>query len=159
MAILKWLDENFEEFLMVAFLILMTLLMGVQIGARYIFNYSLSWSEEITRYIFIWSAFISVSYCTKKCISIKIEQITDLLPKKWKALVKLINHTVELIFFLYLIPFSMAYLKSTFESGQVSPASRIPMYLVQAAPVFGFALVIFRIAQRWIIEWKTFRKE
>lgn len=104
MAILKWLDDNLEEFLMVIFLALMTLIMGIQICARYVFNYSLSWSEEITRYLFVWAAFISVSYCTRKCISIKIEQVTALMSKRGKALVKLINHTIEIIFFIYLIP-------------------------------------------------------
>lgn len=32
---LKWLNENLEEFLMVALLIAMTLIMGIQVFARY----------------------------------------------------------------------------------------------------------------------------
>jgi TRAP-type C4-dicarboxylate transport system permease small subunit len=158
MSMLKWLDANLEEFFMVLFLALMTMIMGVQIGARYVFNYSLSWSEEITRYLFVWSAFLSVSYCTKKCISIKIEQVTELMSKRGKALIKLINHTIEIIFFFYLIPYAAIYLKSSIESGQVSPACRIPMYFVQAAPLFSFIMVAIRIAQRWGVEFKMFRK-
>ena len=134
---LKWLDENLEEFLMVALLIAMTVIMGIQVFARYALGASLSWSEELTRYLFIWSGFISVSYCTKKCISIKV-----------------VNHTIELALFLYLIPYAVLYLKSAFESGQVSPACQIPMYYIQAAPLFSFVLVAFRIVQRWIIEFK-----
>ena len=76
---LKWLDENLEEFLMVALLIAMTVIMGIQVFARYALGASLSWSEELTRYLFIWSGFISVSYCTKKCISIKIEQFVAIV--------------------------------------------------------------------------------
>jgi TRAP-type C4-dicarboxylate transport system permease small subunit len=158
MSILKWLDDNFEEFLMVTFLILMTIIMGIQVCARYIFNYSLSWSEEVTRYLFIWTAFISVSYCTKECISIKIEQVTILMSNRGKALVKLINHTIEIVFFLYLIPFAVMYLKSSIESGQLSPVCKIPMYFIQAAPLFSFSIVALRIAQRWAIECKTVRK-
>ena len=60
--VLHWLDENLEEFLLVVFLIAMTLIMGIQVLSRYVLGQSLSWSEEITRYLFIWSVFLSVSY-------------------------------------------------------------------------------------------------
>ena len=68
--ILHYLDEYLEEFLMVIFLIAMTLIMGIQVFSRYILGMSLSWSEEITRYLFIWAAFLSVSRCTRKCLSL-----------------------------------------------------------------------------------------
>ena len=155
----SWLNKNAEEFLMVMSLILMTVIMGIQIFARYVLGTSLSWSEELTRYLFVWAGFISVSYCTKKCISIKIEQFVSFFPKRGKALFKLVNHTVELIFFFYLIPFAFRYLLSAVESGQISPACHIPMYLVQAAPLISFLLVAFRIIQRWRIEWRTFREK
>ena len=151
--ILHYLDEYLEEFLMVVFLIAMTLIMGIQVFSRYILGMSLSWSEEITRYLFIWSAFLSVSLCTRKCISIKIDQFIQLFPKRGKSLWKVLNLTVEFVFFVYLIPYSFIYLKNTIESGQVSPACGIPMYYVQAAPFVCFIITAFRIAQRWFGEW------
>jgi len=45
-------------------LIAMTLIMGSGF-LRYVLGMSLSWSEELTRYIFIWCGFLSVSYCSK----------------------------------------------------------------------------------------------
>lgn len=72
--IISWLDSYLEEALLGIFLIAMTLIMGIQVFSRYVLQTSLSWSEELTRYLFIWSGFLSVSYCTKYCISIKIEQ-------------------------------------------------------------------------------------
>ena len=152
--ILHYLDEYLEEFLMVIFLIAMTFIMGIQVFSRYILGMSLSWSEEITRYLFIWSAFLSVSLCTRKCISIKIDQFIQLFPKRGKSLWKVLNLTVEFVFFVYLIPYSFIYLKNTIESGQVSPACGIPMYYVQAAPFVCFIITAFRIAQRWFGEWK-----
>ena len=72
--VLHWIDEYLEEVLLVAALAAMAVIMGIQVFSRYVLSASLSWSEELTRYIFIWAGFLSVSYCTKKCISIKIEQ-------------------------------------------------------------------------------------
>lgn len=72
MKFFHWLDENLEETLLVLFLSCMTLVMGVQVFCRYLLNFSLSWSEEITRYLFIWSAFISISYCIKNGFRLKL---------------------------------------------------------------------------------------
>ena len=69
MKIIRWLDDNLEEALLIALLVMMTLLMGLQVFSRYILNASLSWSEELTRYLFIWSGFLSISYCIKKSFS------------------------------------------------------------------------------------------
>ena len=52
--VFTWLNNSLEEFLMGAGLIMMTAIMGIQVVFRYAFGMSLSWSEEITRYIFIW---------------------------------------------------------------------------------------------------------
>lgn len=97
--ILHWLDENLEEFILVIFLIAMTLIMGIQVFCRYVLGMSLSWSEELTRYLFIWCGFLSVSYCSKKCLSIKIEQFVAIFPRRGKAIFKVVNHTFKLIFF------------------------------------------------------------
>ena len=157
--VFRWLDDSLEETLMVITLILMTVIMGIQVFSRYALGASLSWSEELTRYLFVWEGFLSVSYCTKKCISIKIEQFVAMFPKRGKAMFKLVNHTFELIFFFYLIPFAVKYLISAVESGQVSPACHIPMYYVQAAPLVSFVLVAIRIMQRWYAELQVVRRK
>ena len=148
-----FIDEYLEEFIMVVLLIAMSVIMGIQIFCRYILGASLSWSEEITRYLFIWSAFFSVSLCTKKCISIKIDQFIRAFKTRGKALFKVLNLTVEFVFFVYLIPYAYRYLRTTIESGQVSPACGIPMYFVQSAPLVCFTLCAIRILERWFLEW------
>ncbi len=157
--ILHWLDDKLEEFVIVMCLIAMTLIMGIQVFSRYVLGMSLSWSEELTRYLFIWSGFLSVSYCSKKCLSIKIEQFVAIFPRRGRAIFKVVNHTFEFIFFVYMIPYAFSYMMSAVESGQVSPACGIPMYYIQAAPFVSFVLVAFRILQRWIIEFRIARGE
>ena len=59
MKLVKWLDKHLEEILLVALLFVMMIIMGIQILARYALGNSLSWSEEITRFCFIWTGFLS----------------------------------------------------------------------------------------------------
>ena len=74
-TLIHWLDDKLEEAIWVILLMSMTFIMGIQVFSRYVLGQSLSWSEEITRYLFIWCGFLSVSFCSKKCLSIKIEQL------------------------------------------------------------------------------------
>ena len=115
--LLHGLDEYLEEVLLVILLAGMAVIMGIQVFCRYVLSMSLSWSEELTRYLFIWAGFLSISYCTKRCISIKIGQFVALFPKRGKALFKVINHTVELVLFFYLLPFSWRYLYLAIATG------------------------------------------
>ena len=64
-----------------------------------------------------------------------------------------------LIFFIYMIPFAFSYMMSSVKSGQLSPACKIPMYFIQAAPLVSFVLVAFRVLQRWMIEFRVARGE
>lgn len=152
MKILKWIDENLEEFILIILLILITCIMGLQIVCRYIFNNSLSWSEELTRYIFIYMAFISISYCIKKWISIKIDQIINLFSKHVYVWLQLILNCILFIFFIYMTYHSIIYLEQGIESGQLSPALQIPMWWIQSAPFVGFGLSSFRAFQQIVFE-------
>lgn len=147
MGILKWLDENIEEFLLVAFLVIMTSVMGVQITMRYIFNNSLVWSEELTRYLFVWSTFISISYCIKNQSSIQIENLFNVVPKSVQKVMALVAKITILLFFLYVFKFALEVVQSTYKNGQRSPAMGLPMYVVQASTVVGFLLCIVRQVQ------------
>ena len=106
MKVLKWLDNNLEQAILLILLCGMTIVMGGQIIARYAFSASLSWSEEITRYMFIISGFISASYCIKHGLSVKIDQLVGMLPGKGVHYMRLVSYLIQLLFFAYLVPFA-----------------------------------------------------
>lgn len=155
MKFLKWLDENLEETILILLLICMVIIMGAQIVARYCFNYSLSWSEELTQYLFVWSVFLSISYCVKKRISIKIEQFLLILPKKGQTFLRLLRHTLVLAFCLVMLPYCVTYLRQSIDSQASSAALHIPMYFIQSAPLAGFLLLTVRVFQAWLREAKN----
>ena len=160
MKAIRWIDEYLEEIIMVILLVCMVLIMGTQIFARYCLNNSLGWTEELTQYIFVWSTFISISYCVKKRVSIKIEQFINVLPERGKAVLRLIRHTLVFVFCVIMIPYALTYVSQAIDSHAKSAALHLPMYFVQSAPLVGFILLIIRVAQAWVREVKnTFVKK
>ena len=154
MKILRWLDNHLEETLLTLLLIGISTLVVLQVGARYLLNHSLSWSDELARYFLIWSCFLSISYCVKKRISIKIDQFQNSLSEPVIPWVKMIRHTIVFAFCVTMIPFSWTYVMQSVHNGSTSSALQIPMYFIQSAPLVGFILLAIRVAQAWFREFR-----
>ena len=154
MKLLKWLDNYLEEVLMTLLLIAIAVIMMVQVVARYVFGSALTWSDELARFFLLWCGFLSVSYCVKKRISIKIEQLQDKIPGKARGWLKVVRHTIVFAFCIVMIPFALTYVKQAVQNGAVSPAMRIPMYYMQSAPLVCFILLAIRVAQAWVREFR-----
>ncbi len=155
MKVVKWLDNYLEEFLLVLLLIGISAVMVIQVICRYVFNYSLSWSDELTRYFLVWSCFLSVSYCVKRRISIKIKQLQEVFPESIQAWIRILRHTIVFAFCLLMIPYALTYVQQAVSSGAKSAALLLPMYYIQSAPLVCFILLAIRVAQAWIREFKT----
>lgn len=151
---IKWLDEHLEEVLLALLLMGISTLVIGQVVARYLFNSSLSWSDELARYFLVWSTFLSVSYCVKKRISIKIDQFQNAMPKGSIPWIKMIRHTIVFVFCVIMIPYAWEYVKQAAFNGSTSPALKIPMYYLQSAPLVGLALLLVRVAQAWVREFR-----
>ncbi len=144
---LKKIDENLEQVILVVLLILMTLIMGIQITSRYAFGNSLSWSEELTRFLFVWSAFIGVSYTTKKGTSIRITNLVDALPERTQFLMNIVSSIILLLFFIALTVYGFQVVVSTMESKQLSAAMGIPMWIVNLSVFVSGVLSSIRTIQ------------
>lgn len=147
MKVVRWLDEYFEEYILVILLALISVVMMTQIVMRYAFSASLSWPEEFTRYCFIWSVFIGTSYSVKKRNMLRIDAVTTFLPKRVQEYLDLVIEVVILLFFGFLCYNSVEVVQKLYSSGQTSPAMELPMYFVYASTVVGFGLTVVRSLQ------------
>lgn len=98
LSMLKKLDANLEKWLMFLLLAGMTVVLGIQIFCRFVLNNSLTWSEELARFMFIWSTFLSIGFCLKEDISLKIDTLITLFPKQVQTAILLAGNIVMVIF-------------------------------------------------------------
>lgn len=147
-SMLKKLDANMEKWLLFLLLAGMTLVLGIQVFYRFVLNNSLTWSEELARFMFIWSAFLSIGFCLKEGISLKIDTVITLFPKQLQTIILMAGNIVLVVFFIYMVPNAWEFAYASVLNGQTSAACGIPMYLVQGSLVVGFSLAAFRAGQR-----------
>lgn len=156
MRIVKWLDEHFEETLLVFFLILISFVMLAQIIMRYMLNSSLTWAEEFCRYCYVWTAFLSLGYCAKMDNMLRVGVLLDLFPKRLRALLFIIAQIITVGFFGVFAYHSISVISIIKQMGQTSTAMGWPTYIVYYCTFIGFALGFLRGLQRLVIMLKNF---
>lgn len=144
---LKAIDDYLEETILLILLVLMTCIMGIQIVSRYIFQNSLTWSEELVRYMFVWSAFLGIPFCIKHGLSIKVDQFRNLFPIPLQKVLMYIDKIIIFLLFLVLFIYSFTVVKATYLSGQTSPAMQLPMWTVQISVTVSSLLSMIRSIQ------------
>ncbi|WP_152655616.1 TRAP transporter small permease [Oceanobacillus sp. CFH 90083] len=154
MKIIRWLDKHFEEYILVCLSALTVIIIFLQVIMRYVFDNSLTWSEELARYMFIWLIYIGVSYAVKEKRHLGVDAITMLFQEKGKLMIALLANVLFLIFALVMTYFGLdIVLRITRESA----ALQIPLSWIYAAPVAGMTLTSIRLIQNMIIEIKQLK--
>ena len=155
MKVVRWLDEHFEEYILVFLSAFTVVIIFLQVVMRYVFGNSLTWSEEMARYMFIWLIYIGVSYAVKKKRHLGVDAITMLFKEKGKLVIALIANFSFLIFAIVMTYFGLdIVLRVTRESA----ALQIPLSWVYVAPVVGMTLTSIRLIQNMIIEVKQLKE-
>lgn len=147
MKVIKWLDEHLEEFILMIMCICMACIMMLNVIMRYVLGDSLTWAEELTCYIFVWSSFMSISYCMRKKLSVQITMVRDALPGKSRYILMIVVDVICLLLYAYMTPSAYTLCTQISRMGATSPALGIPMWIIYISPVLGFILSMIRSAQ------------
>ena len=154
---LKKLDDHFEESLIVLLMAAMTVLIIVQIFMRYVVQESLTWSEELARYIFVWATYLGVAYGVKKNAHICVEAVTAYLPARIKEITYIVAQVIFLLFAALVVKEGFVLSMKIFRFGQSSAALGMPMGVIYLAPTVGFALVFIRLIQNIVAGFKRLK--
>jgi len=76
-----------------------TLLIFTSVLTRYVFNHPIMFSQEVSKLLFIWSAFLSATIAFRKHLHIRFEFLNSVLGEKGKIITDLILYVTCLVFF------------------------------------------------------------
>ncbi len=135
--LLNKIAEKAVMFLMAA----ISIIIFVQVISRYVFNSSLTWSEEVGRYVLIWITFLGASIGVKRYSHIGIDFLYEKFSLNGKKILKTIIILMGLIFsfIMFFYGWKLAYMVRF----QKSSALLIPMTVPYSAlPVSGILIFI-----------------
>lgn len=155
MGIIKKINDHLEEYILVPLFAVMVIVLFSQIIMRSIFNSSITWSEELARYCFIYIVFIGISYAVKKNAHLSLTLIVSKLGKVGQKAAFIFSNSVFFLFCLFILYYSAILTMNNFKFGQVTPSLGIHMAVVYAAAPIGMSLTIIRLIQHMYSHFKT----
>lgn len=141
MEILQKIEKSWG-YLERGILSLTTILMSVMlIGnalSRYIFSKSWGFTEEIGQLAIVVLTFMGLGYAARKSMHIEMSGFFDLLPMKYRRLLRLFINFVTAVILVFVTYLSFQYVFHLQDIGQVTPILRLPIYTVMFAVPIGF---------------------
>ena len=138
--------NHLEEYLLIGSLVFSVRLVFFQVVMRTVFKNSLSWSEELARYLFIWQTWLGASIAFKEDEHIKVTLIYSIIKnKRMQAVIDFIADAIWFLFSFFLI-FNGASLVSSIVSRNVTSSGLgLPMAFVYVVFPVSSALVCIRL--------------
>ena len=138
--------DKFEEYLLIGSLVFNVLLIFSQIFMRTIFNYSLSWTEELSRYIFIWQTWLGTSIALKYKQHIRVEILINIFKKaKNKKILEISVNLIWIAFSIFLLYAGTLLCKSMIARNVLSSGMRIPLVFVYSCVPISSLIVLIRL--------------
>jgi len=144
--LLKFLD-NFESYVCQILLSFFVIILGLQIGLRMAFNYVIPWSEEISRFAFVWFVFFGAAYAARLAAHNRVMIQFKLFPKVVQDTAIIITDLIWIGFNLIMIQKSIEVIADLTEFPYMSPALGWSMAYVYWIFPICFGLMTIRIIQ------------
>ena len=130
---------------MAVLLAAMTLLVGSQIAGRFVFSYSIFWSDELTRFLLIWVSFLGMSVGVRRGAHPGIDSLVRALPPHSARLAFGLALLLSMLFFAMMALYGASLVIRTWPQRSVSLGVRMSLpYL--AVPVSGLLMFLHAAA-------------
>lgn len=136
--------DKLEEYFLVYSMIAMVLVVFVQVIFRYIINDSLSWSEELVRYMFMWQVWLGASLGMRINEHIRVDMFIKKLPHLGRKVTDTVVTVMILFFYGFLIWYGFLYLKDVMAKNMTSTALRLPLAAVYVSLPLGSLIIALR---------------
>ena len=129
-------------------MMLIMIIVFVQTFTRYVVFYSIPWSEEASRYLFVALILLGTNLAITQNQMVSIDLIDSFLSKEAKKKLEIVRQFLSLVI-------SATFFYSSFgmlEIGgfQMSPAMRLPMNIMYGIVSLGFGLMVIAVILQMI---------
>lgn len=147
MKLLKWIDRNIEEVILVILLILMTVLLFIQVVFRFLLHLPLAWTEEISLYSMVWLCYFGASLAIRNRAHLRVEILMVFLTKRHSKVLDIIADVLFLIFAVVILVISMKLIGSLYSYKVTTAVLKVPKWIPYGGMPLAFLMMVIRLVQ------------
>lgn len=119
-------------------LAVMTVLISWQVFARFVVGDSLTFSEEVSRFLMIWMTMLGAAYAARQGSLLAVDLVPELLQGRTRLVVSLAAHVVSIAFYVVLAVYGWQIAQAV--AFQNAPATGVSMFWPMFALCVGGVL-------------------
>ncbi len=138
-------EKLYKALKFICFLLMLAMvsIIFLQVLARYLFSNSLSWSEELGRFLFVWMTFLGAALALREKMHVALDLLIMKMPRPLQKICLSIGYLAMFLFTCVLIYGGYRFVAKS--SHQISAAMQIPMIYVYLVLPVGGALILFYV--------------
>ena len=134
-----------------AFCALATMLVVITLQIVFrVFFQALPWSEELSRYLLVWTTFLGATMAYRRGVHIAVTFLVNSLPALLGRMVRIAGVLASLVFFGTALFYAVRYMQ--LQSFQVTASLRLPMPYVYAVMPAAFGVMILHGLHALLLE-------
>lgn len=154
-SIYRKLYDNFEEIMSVVCVGVMVACLMLQVGMRWTTGHGVAWTEELSRYSFLWTVFFAAILVAKQGAHVRISAQYLLMPPKYRLFFRMFTDLIWICFNIYLAWLSIKVIQGGLVFPEVSPTLKITRSYVEMIIPFAFVVMSLRILEGYFVRWKN----
>jgi C4-dicarboxylate transporter DctQ subunit len=143
--------DTLEKYIITFFLVGIVLMIFSGVLSRFVFHYAIAFTEELSRFFFIWGALIGAAAGMKTGEHAGIPLIANRFGPRGRKVIECAVTVGVIVFLCYLVSMTWVSTARSFKSGQISTTTEIPIWTINAGMMIAFAIAVLRACQGFFL--------
>lgn len=156
--VFNFFESKFEEIFACFALVIISLCVIFQVISRYVFNFGITWTEELAGFAMPWAIYMGAALGVRERFHIRILVGVRSLPMMAQYLIIFIGDFLWLAFNIFMIKYGIDYLKLMWEFPVISQTLSISNFWPETIIVIAYSLMLLRLVQIYVKWFRDGRK-
>jgi TRAP-type C4-dicarboxylate transport system permease small subunit len=162
LLLIRWIDKNLEKALCVILTLVMLVVLALAVFSRYVFNISISWSEELSIFCLIWLTYFGSSLAVQDRRHLRVLLTEMFISPRHQKMLDIVCNLIFMGFCIFLAVGTSDMALLAYRTNQTGAATGLPRWIVIMGIPVALVLMTWRLLQdtkKHIAELKVLRKQ